>query len=165
MRWLARLVPAPLMTAALFALWLALARQVSFGQALVGLVLALVVPLMTFGLRPTKVLVRHPLVVTRFILRVGSHVLLSNFQVAWGVVFWRWRRPHSQFVVVPLELRDPLGLAALSMVTTVIPGTVWSEIALDRGALLLHVWDVEDEAAFVERFKHDYEKPLKEIFE
>ncbi len=165
MKWLGKLVPAPLMTASLFALWLTLAREVSWGQALLGLTLALVVPLMTFGLRPTKVLVRHPLVVTRFILRVGYHVLLSNFQVAWGVVFWRWRRPRSKFVIVPLELRDPLGLAALSMVTTVIPGTVWSEIALDRGALLLHVWNVEDEATFIERFKHDYEKPLKEIFE
>ena len=62
-------------------------------------------------------------------------------------------------------LRDPLGLAALAMVTTVVPGTVWSEIALDRSALLLHVWDADDETAFVARFKARYEKPLREIFE
>ena len=66
--------------------------------------------------------------------------------------------------MVPLELHDPLGLAALSMVTTVVPGTVWSELALDRSALLLHVWDVDDEAAFVAHFKARYEKPLVEIF-
>ena len=92
-------------------------------------------------------------------------MLLSNFEVARGVVTWRWRRPQSKFVVVPLELRDPLGLAALSMVTTVVPGTVWSELALDRSAVLLHVWDVGEEAAFVARFKARYETPLREIFE
>ena len=69
-------------------------------------------------------------------------------------------------MIVPLELRDPVGLAALSMVTTVVPGTVWSELALDHSALLLHVWDVGDEeAAFVARFKARYEQPLREIFE
>jgi multicomponent K+:H+ antiporter subunit E len=68
-------------------------------------------------------------------------------------------------VIVPLELRDPLGLAALSMVTTLVPGTVWSELALDRSALLLHVWDVGREDVFVARFKARYEKPLREIFE
>lgn len=162
---LKRLVPAPLMSAALLALWLVLAREASVGQLLLGLALALVVPILTSKLRPTTVRVRRPLVVLRFILTVGADVLRSNLEVAWSVVAWRWRRPDSQFVIVPLELRDPLGLAALSMVTTVIPGTVWSELALDRSALLLHVWDVGEEDAFVSRFKARYERPLREIFE
>ena len=38
-------------------------------------------------------------------------------------------------------------------------------LALDRSALLLHVWDVPEEGAFVARFKARYEKPLREIFE
>jgi multicomponent K+:H+ antiporter subunit E len=160
-----RVVPAPLTSAALLAVWLVLARGVSAGQILLGLLLALVVPLLTRSLRSTTVRVRRPLVVVRFILRVGHDVILSSFQVAWGVVTWRWRRPQSTFVIVPLELRDPLGLAALSMVTTVVPGTVWSELALDRSKLLLHVWDVGEQDAFVSRFKARYEKPLREIFE
>jgi len=162
---LRRLLPAPLSSAALFALWLALARSVSPGQLLLGLALGLGVPLLTSSLRPTTVRVRRPLVVARFILTVGYDVLHSNLEVALGVVLLRRRKPRSGFVVIPLDLHDPLGLAALSMVTTVVPGTVWSEIALDRSALLLHVWDVKDEAQFVQRFKARYEKPLKEIFE
>ena len=165
MTLLARLVPAPLTSAALLALWLVLARTASAGQVLLGLGLALGVPLLTSNLRPTRVRVRRPLLVVRFISRVGRDVVSSNFEVAWGVLAWRWRKPRSKFVVVPLELRDPVGLAALSMVTTVVPGTVWSELALDRSALLLHVWDVGEEAAFVARFKARYEKPLQEIFE
>lgn len=160
-----RVLPAPLLSAALLGLWLALAREVSAGQVLLGLGLALVVPIATAKLRPTPVRVRRPLTVVRFILRVGRDVLMSNFAVAWGVVTWSWRPSHARFVVIPLELRDPYGLAALAMVTTVVPGTVWSELALDRRAVMLHVWDVDDETAFIARYKARYEKPLQEIFE
>ena len=165
MTLLGRLLPAPLTSAALLALWLVLARDVSIRQLLLGLLLALSVPPLTASMRPTTVRVRRPLLVVRFILRVGHDVLLSNFEVAWGVVTWRRRLAPSKFVTVPLELRDPLGLAALAMVTTVVPGTVWSELALDRTALLLHVWNVDEEGEFVSRFKARYEKPLQEIFE
>lgn len=160
-----RLLPAPLLSAALFALWLALARSVAPAQMVLALVLALTIPILSTSLRLTGVRVRRPLIVVRFILTVGYDVLISNLEVASGLVAWRWRRPSSKFLVVPLDLRDPAGLAALAMVTTVVPGTVWSELAMDRSALLLHVWDVRDESAFVARFKARYEKPLKEIFE
>ncbi|HKO53917.1 MAG TPA: Na+/H+ antiporter subunit E [Polyangiaceae bacterium] len=165
MTLLAKLVPAPLLSSALFALWLSLARSTSSAQILLGIGLALTVPLVTSPLRLTKARVRRPLVVVRFILTVGCDVLRSNFEVAWDVLRWQWRRPQSKFVVVPLDLREPLGLAALAMVTTVVPGTVWSELALDRHALLLHVWDVDDDGVFVARFKARYEEPLRKIFE
>jgi multicomponent K+:H+ antiporter subunit E len=160
-----RLLPAPLSSAALLGTWLVLARELSVSQVLLGLVLALALPMFTAGLRPGVWRVRRPLLVARFILTVGRDVLMSNLEVGYGVVTSPWRKPRSKFVTVPLDLRDPLGLAALAMVTTVVPGTVWSELALDRRALLLHVWDVSDEAAFVARFKARYELPLKEIFE
>ena len=160
-----RVIPAPLMSSALFALWLALARSASPGHIVIALVLAIGVPLATSNLRPSRVHVRRPFVIVRFIATVGYDVVRSNLEVAWDVVRWRWKRPPSAFVVIPLDLRDPLGLAALSMVTTVVPGTVWSELALDRSALLLHVWNVAEESAFIAHFKDRYEKPIREIFE
>jgi multicomponent K+:H+ antiporter subunit E len=160
-----KLAPAPLSSAALLALWLALARSTSLGHVLLGVGIAFAVPILTSNLRPTNVRVRRPLVAARFIVRVACDVLRSNFDVARGIVAWRWRRPRARFVVVPLELRDPLGLAVLAMVTTIVPGTVWSELALDRSALLLHVWNVGEEGTFADRFKARYEKPLREIFE
>ena len=42
---------------------------------------------------------------------------------------------------------------------------LWVELAPDRSSLVLHVWDVADEAAFVAHFQHRYETPLLEIFE
>lgn len=162
---LKKLMPAPLMSASLLAMWLALARSTSPGQVLLGLAFAAAVPILTSSLRPTKARVRRPLVVARFILSVSWDALVSSFEIARDVVAWRWRRPQSEFVVVPLELRDPHGLAALAMVTTLVPGTVWSELALDRSAVLLHVWNVGDEGSFIARYKARYEKPLREIFE
>lgn len=160
-----KVLPAPLMSSVLFALWLMLARSVSIGHVAIALGLAILLPLVTSKLRLSRVRVRRPLVVVRFILIVGYDVVRSNVDVAWDVLRWRWRRPHAAFVTIPLELRDPVGLAALAMVTTVVPGTVWSELALDRTTLLLHVWNVEEESAFIARFKGRYEKPLREIFE
>lgn len=165
MTFLEKVFPAPLTSASVLAIWLLLARSSSPGQILLGLVLAVVVPLLTRKLRPTRVRVRRPLVVVRYILLVGYDVLMSNLEVAWGVLRWRWRQPNYKFVVIPLELRDPVGLAALAMVTTVVPGTVWSELALDRSAVMLHVWDVDEDEAFIARYKARYEKPLREIFE
>ena len=165
MTLLRRLVPAPLLSAALVALWLVLARSVSLGHVVVAVILGFVVPLLTASLRLTNVRVRRPLVVVRYIATVGYDVIVSNCQVAWGVVAWRWRRPRARFVIIPLELRDPVGLAALAMVTTVVPGTVWSELAVDRSAMMLHVWDVAEEQEFVAYFKARYEAPLRAIFE
>jgi multicomponent K+:H+ antiporter subunit E len=85
--------------------------------------------------------------------------------VAWGVLTCGSRPPRSRFVKIPLDLRDANGLAVLSMITSVTPGTVWSELALDRSILLLHVFDLDDDAQFIEHFKQAYERPLMEIFE
>ena len=37
--------------------------------------------------------------------------------------------------------------------------------SLDRSLLLLHVFDLKDEAQFIQHFKATYERPLMEIFE
>ncbi|MDD2061199.1 Na+/H+ antiporter subunit E [Pseudomonas sp. GD03860] len=160
-----RLFPAPLLSLSLWLLWLVLNVSVSPGNLLLGALLGFFAPILMAPLRPLSARIRHPGTIVRLIVRVGLDVLISNLQVAKGV--WTAKRcpPRSRFVHIPLELRDAHGLAALSMITTVVPGTIWSELALDRSVLLLHVFDLEDEAQFIEHFKHTYERPLMEIFE
>ncbi|EKT4521262.1 Na+/H+ antiporter subunit E [Pseudomonas putida] len=160
-----RLFPAPLLSVSLFVLWLLLNLSISPGNLLLAAVLATLAPVLMAPLRPQHAHVRRPLVVARLIGRVGLDVIHSNLLVARSVLMAGRRPPRSAFVHIPLALRDAHGLAALSMITTVVPGTVWSELALDRSVLLLHVFDLEDEAAFIEHFKHTYEHPLMEIFE
>ncbi len=160
-----RLFPAPWLSLALWLLWLVLNLSLSAGNLLLGALLGLVAPLMMRPLRPLPIRIRRPGVILRLVLRVGQDVLVSNLLVAWGVLRAGRCPPRSRFVKVPLQLRDANGLAALSMITTVVPGTVWSELALDRSVLLLHVFDLDDEAQFIQHFKAAYERPLMEIFE
>ncbi|AIZ32438.1 Na+/H+ antiporter subunit E [Pseudomonas parafulva] len=160
-----RLFPAPLLSLSLFVLWLALNVSISPGNLLLAAALGILAPLLMAPLRPQHAHVRRPWTVIRLIARVGLDVILSNLQVAWGVLRARNHPPRSSFVHIPLALRDAHGLAALSMITTVVPGTVWSELALDRSVLLLHVFDLDDEETFIAHFKHTYERPLMEIFE
>ena len=140
------------------------------------MLVAVVIPLLMAPLRPVGGRLRRPGVLLRLIAVVGFDVVVSGLNVGWGVLGSRRRMPQGRFVIVPLALRDVHALAALAMITAVVPGTVWSELAPDRSALLLHVFDLPDdgdagdagdadEAAFIARFKYRYERPLLEIFE
>jgi multicomponent K+:H+ antiporter subunit E len=160
-----RLLPSPWLSLALLSGWLLLTRSFSLGQLLLGLFAAVALPLLLGPLRPRPGPIRHPGVLVRLILRVARDVVRSAIQVAIAVVRAGSAPPRGAFVVVQLDLRDVHGLAALAMITAVIPGTVWSELAADRSALLVHVFDLDDEAGFIAHFKRDYEHPLKEIFE
>ncbi|QQE82416.1 Na+/H+ antiporter subunit E [Pseudomonas putida] len=162
---MSRFFPAPLLSVALFVLWLLLNLSVSPGNLLLAAALGILAPLLMAPLRPQHAHVRRPLTVAKLLGRVGIDVIQSNLQVALSVLRAGQHPPRSAFVHIPLDLRDAHGLAALSMITTVVPGTVWSELALDRSVLLLHVFDLKDENAFIEHFKHTYERPLMEIFQ
>ena len=160
-----RLLPAPWVSLALLAFWLMLHPAVTPGQTLLGAFVAWLVPLLLAPLRTPTGPIRRPWTLIRLILRVGSDVVLSGLDVGRGVLRSRSTPPRGEFVVVPLELRQPHSLAALAVITAVIPGTVWTELAADRSALLLHVFDLQGEAEFIAHYKRDYEQPLKEIFE
>jgi multicomponent K+:H+ antiporter subunit E len=160
-----RLLPAPGLSLGLFAGWLLLNGRFSTGQVLMAVLVAVVIPLLMAPLRPRPGPVRRWGVLVRLILRVATEVVRSALQVAAGVLRARSTPPRGTFVVVPLELRDVHALAALAMISAVIPGTVWAELAPDRSALLVYVFDLDDEAAFIAHMKNDYEQPLKEIFE
>jgi multicomponent K+:H+ antiporter subunit E len=160
-RWL----PSPWLSLAIFCSWQLLARGISVDQLLLGAGVAVAMPLLARPLRPRPGPLERPLVLMRLILRVGLHVLVSSAQVALGVLRAGRRPPRGAFADIPIELRDEHALAALAMIVTVVPGTVWCELAPDRSVLRLHVFDLADEAAFVARFRTDYLLPLKEIFE
>jgi multicomponent K+:H+ antiporter subunit E len=160
-----RLLPAPLLSALLLVVWLLLEGSLAAGSVLLGVVLALAIPAAVAPLRPQRVRVRRPLAIARLVLVVAHDVIASNFSVAAQVLLLRHRLPHSRFVRIPLAMRDPNGIATLALITTIVPGTVWIELALDRSAFVLHVFDVEDAAAFAAYYKARYERLLMEIFE
>ena len=118
-----RLFPAPLLSASLAGMWLMLNESLFIGHVALAAFLGWLLPLLFAGLRPQRPRIRHPLRVLRLILVVGYDVLASNIHVALSLL--RQRTPRVAFVTIPLELRDPSALAALAIITTVVPGTVW----------------------------------------
>jgi multicomponent K+:H+ antiporter subunit E len=160
-RWL----PAPLLSLALLVLWLLLNQSLAAGHLLIGTMAALVLPRLLAPLRPPAGGVRGPRAALRLTGAVAVDVVRSALQVAGGVLGARRRPPRARFIVVPLDLRNIHALAALALITTIVPGTVWSELAPDRSRLLLHVFDSADDASFVAHYKARYEQPLREIFE
>jgi multicomponent K+:H+ antiporter subunit E len=159
-----RLLPAPVLSMVLFALWLMLDLPPSAVQVVLALVLAIAVPIVVAPLRPYNARVRRPGLILKLAAVVMRDALVSNLEVARGLMRRDDALPVGAFVRVPLELDQPAALAALAVITTVVPGTVWCELAHDRSAVLLHVLDPGDEAAFIADYKARYERPLKEIF-
>lgn len=160
-----RLLPAPLLSALLFAFWLVLNESLAVGQLLLGGALALAAPVLTRGLRPSRVRVRRPGAMLRLAGRVLSEVIRSNFEVALGALRLPEAASSGGFVRVPLDMRDPNGLAVLAVIMCAIPGTIWCELSPDRSALLIHVFHLRDEAAMIDHVKTRYERLLMEIFE
>ncbi|MGJ7529722.1 Na+/H+ antiporter subunit E [Variovorax sp. GB1P17] len=160
-----RLIPSPPLSFALFIVWLLLEQSLETATLVSAVILALVVPLITKGLRPAAVRMRRPGVALRLSFVVTFDMLKSAFDVARLLLTRRTSRIGSKFVQLPLDMRDPNGLAVLAMIMCLTPGTAWGEVAFDRSTLLIHVFDLDDEVAFVAMIKQRYERPLMEIFE
>ena len=160
-----KIFPAPLLSVALFLIWLLLNQSVSPGNIVLALILALLLPVMFRGLRPRYVRVRNVGAILRLSWAVMVDTTASNVAV---LRFLEWpssRRAESGFVKIPLDLRDPNGLAVLAMIVCLTPGTSWAELSLDRSVLMLHVLEVKDAQEVIDHVKASYERPLMEIFE
>jgi multicomponent K+:H+ antiporter subunit E len=116
-------------------------------------------------LRPLHARIRRLDIAAGLILVVLGDVVRSNLHVARIILGPRARRIRSGFVRIPLELRDPHGLAVLAVIVTATPGTVWAGLSPSDDELTLHVLDLADERAVVDLIKQRYERPLMRIFE
>ena len=160
-----RLLPAPLLSVALFVLWLMLNQSASAGHMLLGAILGLLIPVLLRGLRPLPVRIRRPMTILRLAFTVAYDTSVSNLTVVRFLMIKSYRKHGADFVHIPLELRDPNALAVLAMIVCITPGTSWAELSRDRSTLLLHALEVGDHAALVAHVKTRYERPLMEIFE
>ena len=158
-----RLLPYPSLTLVLWLTWLLL-NGFSVGHALLGLILAVVLPLGTRPFWPQVTLVRDRMGLLRFVLRVAKDILIANMAVAVKVL-GPVKDLQPGFVEVPLDLRDRFAITVLTSTVSLTPGTVSADVSEDRTRLLVHALHVEDPAALVAEIKQRYEGPIKEIFE
>lgn len=143
-------------------LWLVLNQTVAPRHLLLGAAMAVALAWATSSLRPLRASVRKPHRVIALLLIVLADVVRSNLDVARIVL---GRKVRSGFLDIPLELRDPHGLAGLAMIVNATPGTVWVDLAPDGSRVILHILDLHDEEEWRRWIKHRYEHPLMRIFE
>jgi multicomponent K+:H+ antiporter subunit E len=157
-------LPFPLLSLALAVMWLLLQGSLAPGTVLLAALLGLLVPQTMRVLTPEKPSVRNPRALLRLAGIVIYDIIRSNVAVA--TIVLRPRRRHvSGFVVIPLDLRSRYGLAALAIIVTCTPGTLWVQYNPRRGTLLLHVLDLVDESEWLQLIKGRYERLLLQVFE
>ena len=162
---MSRLVPYPLLTAGLILMWLVLNRF-SAGHLLLGTAVAIVAGKSMSALQPAKPRIRRWDLIPRLFGVVVLDILRSNLAVATLILTGgRHGQRRSGFVEIPLALRDPTALAILAVIVTATPGTAWMQYDTRRDAVLLHVFDLVEEADWIRLIKGRYESLLLEIFE
>ena len=159
-----RLIPSPLASASLLALWLLLNQSLSLGNIVLGGGIALVGGWALVALEPPQARPRRLGAIVRLAAVVVVDIVRSNIAVAAIILGLGRRRRTSGFVEIPLELRHPYGLAALACIITSTPGTAWVDFNEARGSLTIHVLDLVDEPELVRTIKWRYERRLLEIF-
>lgn len=158
-------LPFPLVSASLLAMWLVLNQTVAPGHVLLGTVLAMIGGWMLRALHTPKVRIRRLPAIVRLFCLVFADIVRSNIAVARIILGPRHRDVTSGFVKIPLQLRDPHGLAVLACIITATPGTLWVNYDAATGVLMIHVLDLIDESAWLRTIKGRYESLLLEIFE
>ncbi|HRP80064.1 MAG TPA: Na+/H+ antiporter subunit E [Aquamicrobium sp.] len=161
---MSRVLPYPLMMASLVAVWLVL-TGFTLGQFVVGVVVALIAGQGLALLHPAKPRLRRWTMIPKLVAIVLYDIVRSNVAVTSIILGGPRRERRSGFVSIPLDLRDPTGLAVLSVIITSTPGTAWFDYNSAHGMLLIHVFDLVDEEGWRELIKHRYEHLLMEIFE
>ena len=158
-----RVLPQPLVSLMILALWVAIAPAPSLGQFLLGGAIALAIPWFTHPFWPEAPRLARPGVAVRLFLQVLWDIVVANVEVA-RLVLGPADRLHPAFIELPLEIEDPFVATVLASIITLTPGTLSVDIDRERRVLLVHALDVTDVPAAIDTIKRRYEAPLREIF-
>ena len=159
-RWL----PYPLIWGLLLAMWLTLNETLAPGQVILGAFVAWGAVLGFRALQAPAVTVRVTRAAFELTCRVVADMVRSNIAVGRIVLHRGTLNQTSDFVQIPLEMRNPAGLAALACIITACPGTAWARYDSTRGVLTMHILDLVDDEIWIDTIKNRYEKRLMEIF-
>ncbi|MCU0756431.1 MAG: Na+/H+ antiporter subunit E [Xanthomonadales bacterium] len=157
-----KLLPAPITTLALTLAWLLL-NGFSLGHLLLGALLGVLIPLWVRPLRSNPSPPRHPAVIARLTWIVLVDIVQSNIDVARRILGPE-KHIHPGWIWVPLDLKDPQGIAILAGIITTTPGTLSVDLSPDHKHLLVHCFHLDNADDTIAAIKQRYERPLLEIF-
>ena len=154
----------PVLWLVLVGMWLLLAGTITIGQTVLGMLVALVAVTGLRALQGPRARPRRLLPALRLAALVTVDITRSNLEVAALVLRPKARRHSAGFIDIPLELRDPAGLAVLACIITATPGTSWAGYDARSGVLTMHVLELVDDETSIGVIRNRYERPLLEIF-
>lgn len=158
------LFPHPFLTVLMAVVWILLQNQFSWGMAVFGVILGVIIPRMTANWwpdRPGRFRVGRMI---GYVLVVLWDILVANVQVAWIILTRRNKSLRPAWIVIPLDLRAPEAITILAGTITLTPGTVSADLSNTGRHLLVHALDAPDPDAVRDEIKTRYEARLKEIF-
>lgn len=158
-----RLLPFPVLSAALVASWMLLVGELSAAHLLLAIFLGIVIPLLTADFLDHLPRVASAGAAIRLTLLVLWDIVVANIAVS-RLVLGPTGRLQPVFVKVPLTLSNPQSTALLASIVTMTPGTVSAVLDTDNRCLLVHALDCTDPDKLVREIKQRYEKALLETF-
>lgn len=159
-----RLFPHPWLSVLLFLTWFGLVNELKIGTAVMALILATAIPLLTAPWWPNRPRIRAPVALARYILLVLWDILVANVQVAKIILFMPNDQIQSRWIAVPIDLTSPEAITLLAGTITMTPGTLTADMSADGTVLLIHSLHAPDPDAIRDDIKARYEARLKRIF-
>jgi multisubunit Na+/H+ antiporter MnhE subunit len=89
-------------------------------------------------------------------------LLIASLAVA-RIVLSPTIRTSPAIVVVPVALERPWAVALFAYFTSLTPGSTCLHVSEDRTRLYVHVLNTADAEASITRFKHLYERWIREL--
>lgn len=160
-RWL----PRRTLSLVLLAVWLLAFDGISAGLVLLGVLVAVAIPLLTREFWPDYPAIRNQMVLWRLLAVFVWDIVVANLTVA-RQILGPANRLRPGFIIVPVEIEQPLVAALFTSMISLTPGTVSSNLSGDRSLLLVHKLDLDpaETDAVIAEIKARYEAPLKEVF-
>jgi multicomponent Na+:H+ antiporter subunit E len=126
-------------------LWVALWGDLSVGNLVSGLLVAVAVCLV-FPLPPVRMQLRpRPLPMARLVVGFFADIVVSSVQVAWLAV--RPGTVRSAVIEVNLASDSDFVLTVVAEMTSLVPGSIVVEVRRSSHTLFLHVLDTPDVTA------------------
>lgn len=158
-----QIFPHPLLSLVLWLIWLLLNNTMAMGHVVLGGLLAILIPWITSSFWPEKIVIKHPLLLIRYILVVLFEIMVANIVIA-KLILGRNKALNPGFISYELQLKSPIGIGLLANTISLTPGTVSCDLSDDRRFLLIHSLHVEDVASIRAGIYLKFERPLEEIF-
>jgi len=163
MKLMYRVLPYPSLSLILWFAWMLLSGFTA-GHAVLGAILAVLLPLGTRPFWPNVPRIRNLPRLLGFVVVVLYDIVVANVSVAIKVL-GPLRSLRPGFVELPLELEDDFAIALLASTISLTPGTVSADVSDDRTLLLIHALDAESDDEVINAIRTRYEARLKEMFQ